>query len=94
MAAKYQLTVLGARAERINWALENSKLISLDLRQRLTAVIDKALDEAGVPVVIQAAPAARSCNMHNDCDAADRSNEGSGPLEHCRIENCVDCFGH
>lgn len=31
----------------------------------------------------------RSCNLHQDCDVADRE----GKKQHCRVEDCEDCYG-
>lgn len=37
----------------------------------------------------------RSCNRHDDCDAADaRAKEaGHHRADHCHDETCEDCFG-
>lgn len=36
-----------------------------------------------------------SCNMHNDCAAADESSMTaySRKATHCSVEDCEDCFG-
>jgi len=38
---------------------------------------------------------ARSCNQHEDCDAADAKAATAGKRRphHCRIAHCEDCFG-
>lgn len=40
-------------------------------------------------------PKLRTCNMHNDCDAADERAKAAGRrrLDHCHDEDCEDCFG-
>jgi len=37
----------------------------------------------------------RSCNRHNDCDAADvkAREKGNYSASHCHDECCEDCFG-
>lgn len=37
----------------------------------------------------------RKCNLHDDCDAADRKAQEDGKRipHHCRTDDCEDCFG-
>ena len=37
----------------------------------------------------------RKCNLHDDCDEADRKAKDSGRRipHHCRSDDCEDCFG-
>lgn len=37
----------------------------------------------------------RKCNLHDDCDEADRKAKEAGKRipHHCRSEDCEDCFG-
>lgn len=37
----------------------------------------------------------RSCNRHEDCDAADAKERGRyGVAEHCHDDCCEECFGN
>lgn len=40
-------------------------------------------------------PPPRTCNRHNDCDAADAKARAAGKhfASHCHDECCEDCFG-
>lgn len=37
----------------------------------------------------------RSCNLHSDCDEADKEAHDFGKAQayHCNVEDCEDCFG-
>lgn len=49
---------------------------------------------ASVPPAPVTTPGERTCNRHNDCDAADvRAKEAGRRASHCHNENCEDCFG-
>ena len=41
-------------------------------------------------------PLPRTCNIHEDCDAADGRARANGRIcaEHCHDDCCVDCFGY
>jgi len=59
--------------------------------------LDRAIDAAAPTSPAKPAPARnRSCNRHDDCDAADAAARAKGHLsaEHCHDECCEDCFGN
>jgi len=44
---------------------------------------------------VQPKPRIRTCNRHEDCDAADSKARARGALfaDHCDDDCCEDCFG-
>lgn len=59
----------------------------------------------GAPLPPPAPPTVRSCNRHNDCDAADERAVANSPkdyygrpvytsADHCHDECCEECFGY
>ena len=57
----------------------------------VTAQEDEEMERAGQPYPRPI----RSCNRHDDCDAANESARAAGRFgaEHCHDECCEDCFG-
>lgn len=54
-----------------------------------TIIVDTGASHVDVPIQ------ARSCNLHDDCGAADRVARANGYwwAEHCHDDFCEDCFG-
>jgi hypothetical protein len=44
---------------------------------------------------MSADPVERTCNRHDDCDAADEAakTNGRAQADHCHDDCCEDCFG-
>lgn len=78
-------------------AAPTSPLITCDKGHRVAAIgspCTVCID--GVPLPISALIKKRTCNRHDDCDAADadaRRLWKKPASYHCHIEDCEDCFG-
>lgn len=61
------------------------------VRSRLELV----LCDVHVPALPSTPPPPRTCNRHDDCDAADAAGKAAGRFDadHCHDETCEDCFG-
>jgi hypothetical protein len=56
-------------------------------KEQIRAAVEKALTHLD--------PRPRSCNRHDDCDAADAAAtlKGRQTPDHCHTDDCEDCFG-
>lgn len=65
------------------------------LRPVLEAGVKVKREQLGSANAKRAAPAARSCNRHKDCAAADEQAKAAGRpwAEHCHDDCCDECFG-
>ena len=53
-----------------------------------------ALIQDGDTGSIQVIVAKRTCNRHDDCDAANAAAKAKGRYaDHCHDDDCEDCFG-
>ena len=90
------------RIGRFAQEVEHDRAALKDARAALTAAITRALAAATERAErdaekprVNPPPAKRTCNRHDDCDAADAEATAKGRrVDHCHDEECEECFGY